>query len=142
MKMYSFLYILKWDLLFRGLWHQKIEDHLRLLLLLKLYKDFEKHSFVINNNIDLLVLAAHRDQSVYISTHHRSSWHQSRTNRLSWVRHLERLRRNTTCCLWPTAFHMTRGGSWPHALTSTGSCWKPASSASMYPTGEHSRVGL
>lgn len=39
-------------------------------------KNIEKKGCVINHSIDLLVLALLRDQSVYISTHRRSSWHQ------------------------------------------------------------------
>lgn len=53
-----------------------------------------------------------------------------------------RLRRNTMCCLLPTACHMTSDGSWPHAPTSMESCWKLASSALTYLTGKNLKLFL
>lgn len=82
----------------------------------------------------------HRDQIVYIFTLLRSFWLRWKISRRSWARHSERLLKNTKCCLWRIACHMTRDGSWPHALTSTENCLKLAPSALTYPTGEHLKM--
>lgn len=77
----------------------------------------------------LLLFCLYRGQSVCACTRLPSSWLQWRTSRRSWGRHSGRRRKNTMCCLWDTACHMTRDGYWPPVQTWTESSWRPASSA-------------
>lgn len=51
---------------------------------------------------------------------------QTKTSRQSWERYLAKGARNTMCSLWAIVCLTTSAGFWLPALTSMGSCQKPA----------------
>ena len=76
-----------------------------------------------------------RDQNVCVCIRLHLFWHQWKTSRRSSARPLAKLPKSTTFCLSATVCLTISAGCWLPALTSTGSYWKPASSASTSPAG-------